>query len=97
MANYNQSTTNPTKKLIDKPEVQAVLQDAKSLKENASRLVSSAKDEGVSLIREGRKYAHDMAEKDMKLVRSYVKENPMKSMAFAVLGGIVLSSFLSRK
>ncbi len=97
MATYNQSTTNASKKIMDKPEVQAVLDDAKSLTENASRLVSSAKDEGVSMIREGKKYARDMAERDLKLVQGYVKKHPMKSMVFAVLGGVILSSFMGRK
>ncbi len=96
MVTYNEST-NASKRLMEKPEVQAVLSDAKSLKENASKLVSSAKDEGVSMIKEGKKYAHDMAEKDLRLVRSYVEQHPMKSMAFAVLGGLVLSSLLGRK
>jgi hypothetical protein len=95
MTNYNQPDTT-AKKFADKPEVKAVLSDAKSLTENASKLVSSTREEGAALVKDGKKYVKDIAEKDFKIVKDYIQEHPGKSAAFAVLGGFLLSRFLGR-
>lgn len=94
---HNKTPDIEMKKLSEKPEIKAVLSDAKSLVENSGKALSSAKEEGLALLHDGKKYLKENVQEDILVAKSYIKENPKKSAAVAILGAFLLKRLLFSK
>ncbi len=84
-------------KFADKSEIKAAIEDVKSFADHSAKALAAAKVEGTAKIKEGAQYIKETAKDDLQLAKSYVRENPKKTAAMAILGGFLLKRLLTSK
>jgi ElaB/YqjD/DUF883 family membrane-anchored ribosome-binding protein len=94
MNDYMKDSVNSAKKFTDRPEIKDIKRDVKSLRDSSAKLAHDVKDGASVLAKEGKEYLKNRSANDIQRIETYVKEHPAKSLAIAVAGGMLLTSFL---
>lgn len=86
------------------PEVNDIKQDLKSLKGHAGELTEHVKAEGRAKVEEMKYKANEELQHlketgrdKLRTMEGYIQENPVQSIAYAFLGGLVASFLLGRR
>lgn len=86
------------------PEVDDIKADLKSLKSHANELGHHVKADGKekmnAIAEDAQEQLHhikDAGRKQIRSIENYVVENPVQSLAYAFVGGIVASLVLGRR
>lgn len=94
---YNKTPDMDMAKLADKAEIKAAVNDAKSMISHSAKALTTAKEEGAAMLKEGKQYIKETAQEDIQLAKSYIRNNPKKTAAAAIIGGYLLKRLFSSK